>query len=164
MRSFKSKRSKTISNNFCKMRQLSIRSWIWIRIQNFLETPIQILIPYITNTIQSYNLIGTEGLVSRDPHSSTGLEGRIFWVAIFVTWMSIEHFLCYCFLETQCTLLYAHCSVLYRGAMRFSCEKARCLFKVLRLMLLHNVEQHNVNVTWCNVTKRSCTQRKSSKT
>ncbi len=31
-------------------------------------------------------------------------------------------------------------------------------------MLLHNVKQHNVNVTWCNVTKRSCTQRKSSKT
>ncbi len=25
-------------------------------------------------------------------------------------------------------------------------------------MLLHNVAQHNVNVTWSNVTKRSCTQ------
>ncbi len=31
-------------------------------------------------------------------------------------------------------------------------------------MLLHNIKQHNVNVTWRNVTKRSCTQRKSSKT
>jgi hypothetical protein len=31
-------------------------------------------------------------------------------------------------------------------------------------MLLHNVKQHNVNVTWRNVTKRSCTPRKSSKT
>jgi hypothetical protein len=41
------------------MRQLSIRSRIWIRIQNLLETPIQILIPYIINTIQIYNLTGT---------------------------------------------------------------------------------------------------------
>ncbi len=28
------------------------------------------------------------------------------------------------------------------------------------LMLLHNVNQHNINVTWHNVAKRSCTQRK----
>jgi hypothetical protein len=31
-------------------------------------------------------------------------------------------------------------------------------------MLLHNVKQHNVNVTGRNVTKCSCTQRKGSKT
>jgi hypothetical protein len=31
-------------------------------------------------------------------------------------------------------------------------------------MLLHNVKQHNVNVTWRNVTKRRCSQRRSSKT
>jgi hypothetical protein len=39
------------------------------------------------------------------------------------------------------------------------------LFRVgIAGMLLHNVKQHNVNVTWRDVTKRSCTQRKSSKT
>ncbi len=31
-------------------------------------------------------------------------------------------------------------------------------------MLLHNIKQHNVNITWRNVTKRSCSQHKSSKT
>ncbi len=30
-------------------------------------------------------------------------------------------------------------------------------------MLLHNIKQHNINITWRNVTKRSCTQCKSSK-
>ncbi len=34
----------------------------------------------------------------------------------------------------------------------------------VKMMLLHNVKQHNVNVTWRNITKRSCTQGKSSKT
>ncbi len=32
------------------------------------------------------------------------------------------------------------------------------------VMLLHNVKQHDVNVTWRNVTKRSCTKRKVFKT
>ncbi len=34
----------------------------------------------------------------------------------------------------------------------------------LERMLLHNVKQHSVNVTWRNVTKHSCTQRKRYKT
>ncbi len=36
--------------------------------------------------------------------------------------------------------------------------------RTVYVMLLHNIKQHNVNVTLRNVTKRCCTQHKSSKT
>jgi hypothetical protein len=36
--------------------------------------------------------------------------------------------------------------------------------ELIKRMLLYNGKQHNVNVTRGNVTKRSCTQRKSFKT